>query len=190
MRCLLVSALASLAPVVCWTDDASSPLTLTAETELGQVWVNLRTTAVRLEEDYVPMVVAVYNRSRRTIELDRESFRLYGSDGRSAPVAGVKELREAYRKISMDLRIASTVGIPASTWSRTGKLVRTNFFPSLAIGRGNTTIDHVSLAPFHGMVDLLYFRRPEGLAAGRPVALVVAAEGWEEPIRMRLQIRQ
>jgi len=33
-------------------------------------------------------------------------------------------------------------------------------------------------------VDLLYFRRPPGLAEGKILTLEVSGEGWDEPMRV------
>jgi len=169
-------------------EDTDSPAVVSAENQFGQVWVNLTVTSLRLSEPYVPMVVAVYNSSGDEATLVRSSFRLYGNDGRAVTVAGVKELRKAYAKVNMDHRVANSVGIPVASWARRRALAESNFFPSMASTRGGTTIDHVSLPPYYGMIDLLYFERPPGLALGELVVLEVAPEGWEEPIRLRLRI--
>jgi len=169
-------------------DGADSPAVVSAENQFGQVWVNLTVTGLRLGEPYVPMVVAVYNRSGDEATLGRSSFRLYGKDGRVVTVAGVKELRKAYDKVNMDHRIANSVGIPVGSWRRRRAVAESNFFPSMTSTRGGTTIDRVSLPPHYGMIDLLYFECPRGLALGELVVLEVAPEGWEEPVRLRLRI--
>lgn len=169
--------------------EPAPELVVNGENAFGQVWVNLSLTTLRLEEAYVPMVIAVYNQAKDEATVTRESFRLVGTDGQAAAVPGVKQLRTGYDKLNIDLRMISTAGIPLGTWLRRSRLVPSNFFPSMISSRGGTTIDHVTMPSLYGMVDLLYFERPRGLALGQPVVLEVKPEGWEEPIRLRIQVR-
>jgi hypothetical protein len=169
--------------------EEQDPLVVNGENAFGQVWVNLSLTGVRLNEPYVPMVIAVYNRAKRQATLTRDSFRLIGADGRDVRVPGVKELRQAYDKLTMDRRMMSTAGIPVGTWLRRDRMAPSNFFPGMGSAGGGTTIDHVAMPPLYGMIDLIYFERPKGLALGQPVILEVKPEGWEEPIRLRIRVK-
>jgi hypothetical protein len=163
-------------------------LVVNGRNAFGQVWVNLSLTGLRLQEPYVPMVIAVYNQAQGGATVTRGSFRLVGTDGQPGRVPGVKELRHGYDKLSLDQRMVSTAGIPLGTWLRRSRLAPSNFFPSMGSERSGTTIDHVTMPPLYGMVDLLYFERPRGLALGEPVLLEVAPEDWEEPIRLRIRV--
>ena len=186
-RCVFLAAM--LISTAVSSQETAPPLVVNGENAFGQVWVNLSLTTLRLQEPYVPMVIAVYNQAKESATVTRKSFHLVGSDGRAAGVPGVKELRRGYDKLNLDLRMVSTAGIPMGTWLRRSRLVSSNFFPSMSASRGGTTIDHVTMPPLYGMADLLYFERPMGLALGRPVVLEVEPEGWEEPIRLRIQVR-
>jgi hypothetical protein len=186
-----VAALASavvLGACSTFAGEEASPVVVTGESSFGQVWVNLSLTVHRLDEAFVPMVIAVYNRAKGQAVLTRDSFRLIGSDGRDEHVPGVRELRRGYGKMNIDLRMVSAAGIPVGTWIRRSRSVPSNFFPSMSSGRGGTTIDHVALPPLYGMIDLIYFARPKGLALGQPVVLEVKPKGWEEPIRLRIRV--
>jgi hypothetical protein len=154
----------------------------------GHVWVQLSLTRSRLGEPFVPMVVVVANLEPREAVLTRDSFRLTGADGRSVSVAGLKEVRSGYHKSALDRRMLSLTGLPTGTILVEGRVIASNFFPPLSGGSAPTVIDRVALPPYHAMVDLLYFARPEGLAVGQPVILEVAPEGWERPIPVRIQI--
>jgi hypothetical protein len=63
------------------------------QSALGQVWANLVLTHLRLEEDYLPMVVGIRNLANNKLVVDRESLRLIGPDGVRYPMAGLKEVR-------------------------------------------------------------------------------------------------
>jgi len=169
--------------------EERDPIVVNGENACGQVWVNLSLTGLRLDETYVPMVIAVYNRAKGQATVTRDSFRLIGADGREVHVPGVKELRQAYDKLTMDRRMVSTAGIPFGTWLRRSRTVPSNFFPGMGSSGGGTTIDHVSMPPMFGMVDLVYFERPKGLALGQPVVLEVKPEGWEESIRLQIRVK-
>ena len=155
----------------------------------GQLWANLSLTAQRMGEPYLPMVVGVQNLGKRAITLDRSSFRLIGPDGRRYPMADLKTLRESYDKGRMDRRIASAAGIPIELWARQRNLRESNFFPDVGLSRRPTVIDRVSLGRRDGMVDLVYFVAPPGLAAGVPFALEVQPREEGAPMRLRLMLQ-
>jgi hypothetical protein len=159
-----------------------------AENDAGKVWANLALTLQRTAEPYLPIVVAVENMSKKSIELDRESFWLSDLDNIVYFMPTVKEVRKNYDKIVMDYRMVSYAGIPWENWRWTSRLESANFFPDLRSTRGNTVRDHLTLRHRHAMVNLLYFERPRNLQRGRPFFLTVHPKGWEIPIRIRLLI--
>ena len=146
--------------------------------EVGQLWANLSLTYLRVGEPYLPMVIGVQNLSGESLELNRASFRLIGPDGRRFAMADLKTLRKSYEKSTLDRRIMTTNGIPADVWSRQRRLRESNFFPDMSQARRNTVIDRVGLRRGDGMVDLIYFEAPTGLALGTPFVLEVLPEGW------------
>ena len=159
-----------------------------AENDSGKVWANITLTLQRTGEPYLPMVVAVENMSKKSIQLDRESFWLADLDDIIYVMPSVKEVRKYYDKTVMDYRMVSYNGIPWENWRWTNRLESANFFPDLRSTRGNTVRDHLTLRRRHAMVNLLYFERPRNLQRGRPFFLVVHPKGWEVPIRIRLLI--
>jgi len=152
--------------------------------DVGEVWANVGLTASRLDEDYLPMVVGVQNHGPVSVRLDRDSFRLIGPDGVRYPMPTLRELRQHYRRQSLDQRAASAAGIPWEIWLRNRRLVDADFFPELATGRRAIVIDDLTLAENHAMIDLLYFAKPPGLSNGTPFILEVQALGWPAPIRL------
>jgi hypothetical protein len=157
-----------------------------AENEVGKVWVNTTLTLQRTSEPYLPMVVAVQNLQQKNINLDRTSIWLSDLDGVIYVMPKVKEFRKNYKKSNIDYRMVSYGGIPWEGWRWNRRLEPANFFPDLRASSGNTTRDRITLRKRHAIVNLLYFERPRNLQPGKPFFLVVHAEGWETPIRLRL----
>lgn len=164
--------------------DEPRRVIFTARTAEGEVWANVGLTGQRLDQSYVPMVVAVANRGGQAAVVDRDTIRLIGPDGLRYPMPTLRELRRNYRRMSLDSRSVSGAGIPWEVWRRDGKLVDSNFFPELASSRRAIAIDEVTLAPGFAMVDLLYFAKPPGLGPRTPFVLEVSPIGWETPIRL------
>jgi len=168
--------------------DQESQILFIGENEFGKVWANLSLTRQRESEPYLPMVVAVSNKARKSVTIDRETIRLSDLDGIVYSMPTVKEVRKSYKRLVIDHRMVSYSGIPWEVWWRSGHLAESNFFPDLRATRGNTTRDRVTLRTGHAMVDLLYFERPRAMELHKPFFLEVIPEGWEVPIRLRLHI--
>jgi len=157
-----------------------------AENEVGKVWVNIALTLQRTGEPYLPMVVAVQNLGQKNADLDRTSIWLADLDGVIYVMPTVKEFRKNYKRSNIDYRMVSYGGIPWEGWRWNRRLEPANFFPDLRATQGNTTRDRITLRQRHAIVNLLYFERPRNLQPDKPFFLVVYAEGWEAPIRLRI----
>jgi hypothetical protein len=179
----LLVVLAAAAPGV----PQESQLVNVGENSFGAVWANIHLTRMRVEEPYLPLVIGIQNLSSESVRIDRDAIRLVGPDGRRYPVAGLKEVRKEYDKLNVDRRIANANGIPWEVWYRQRRLRESNFFPGVMNRRG-TVIDEVVLRRQDGMVDLVYFPTPRGLALDTPFALEIDAEGWEVPLQLRLRL--
>ncbi len=153
----------------------------------GKVWVNVDLTRQRTDQPYVPLVVAVQNMGARPAVVKRESFRLLGSSGKPVPLASIEEVRKEYPKLNFDARTVKAQAMPFGTRLSAEYRVGSNFFPVMAAG-GSVKRDVVTLPPSYWMVDLLYFRRPAGLAEGGDVILQVHPEGWDEPVEVRFSL--
>lgn len=165
--------------------EGAKPSVFTAKSDEGQVWVSVNLARFRTGEAYLPLVVAVANRAKGSIELDRKSIRLVDSAGRVFPMPSVGQLREAYNKRNLDQTMVRVFGFPTGTVLTLSRLVPSNFFPPLT-GRGGTAIDRVELAPFTWTLDLMYFPRPKGPLTG--LTLEVAPKGWQQPIRLSVKL--
>lgn len=164
--------------------DRPGQIVFKAESALGEVWANVGLTRQRLDQDYVPIVVLVANRSREPVIVDRDAIRLIGADGRRSPMPTLQELRKGYGKTGLDGRAVSGAGIPYEVWQQNRRLIESNFFPNLSTDRRGIVIDEVTLPFGYAMIDLLYFAKPSGLAPGQPVILEVQPVGWDVPIRL------
>jgi hypothetical protein len=168
-------------------ERAPTQILFIAENDFGKVWVNTSLTLQRTNESYLPMVVAVENRSVKPITLDRSSFWLTDLDGIVYVMPSVKEQRKNYAKTVIDYRMVSYAGIPWEGWRWNRRLEPANFFPNLRASSGNTTRDRMTLRQRHAIVDLLYFERPRNLSLNRPFFLDIhPKKGWEVPIRLRI----
>jgi hypothetical protein len=164
--------------------DRPGRLVFTTANDSGEVWANIGLTRQRLDEDYIPMVVLVANRSREPVIVDRDAIRLIGADGKRYPMPTLNELRKGYGKTGLDGRAVSGAGIPYEVWQQNRRLIESNFFPNLSTDRRAIVVDEVTLPSGTAMIDLLYFAKPPGLAPGRPAILEVQPIGWDAPIRL------
>jgi hypothetical protein len=170
---------------------AEEPRILFSEkSALGQLWANLSVTHLRSAESYLPMVIGIQNLSSSKLVIDRDSVRLIGPDGRRYPMAELKEVRSEYPYFGLDHRIVSGAGIPYDVWRRQRNLRESNFFPDIRSRGRATVIDRVTLRRGDGMVDLVYFIRPPGLAPGLPFALEVDFDEFRAPLRLRLVLHE
>lgn len=179
-------AVASAVPVTAMAGGPSQAV-FKAATKEGRVWVSVDLTRQRLQEPYVPFVVAIYNDAKQSVVLKRNDLRLIGTDGKAYAVATIPELRAHYTRQNFDLTILRMYGMPFGTWLQPGRLIPSNFFP-LVLGRGHVRIDHVEIPPLYWTVDIFYFKRPPGLAEGQEVQLEVQPKGWKEPIRIPVKL--
>jgi hypothetical protein len=174
------------APFAAVAQDA--PLLVAGENEMGAVWANISLAQLRIDEPFLPMVIAIQNRSDEAIRIDRHAIWLIGPTRERFPMAELKEIRDGYKKMRLDSRIASSAGIPVDVWYRQRRLQESNFFPDIG-SRGGTVIDRVTLRRQDAMVDVVYFHRPRGLTLDSPFILEVFPEGWEAPLRMLLRLK-
>lgn len=188
LRKTLVAIILGLAAGASLAQDDVGKVLFIAEDDNGKVWANLSLSGQRMDEPYLPMVVAVENKLKKPATVDRESFWLEDLEGIVYVMPTVKEQRKNYKKTVMDYRTVSYAGIPWESWRYNRRLETTNFFPNLQSTRANVVRDKATLRQRHAMVDLMYFERPRNLQIGKPFFLVVHPEGWETPIRLRLII--
>jgi hypothetical protein len=184
MTVVTILALAFPATVLRGQEEHPRRIVFNGSNDLGELWANVGLTMQRLDEDYIPMVVAVVNRSKETVTIDRDAIRLIERDGARYPMPALRELRKGYGQRSLDARAASGAGIPWEVWQSERHLIDSNFFPDLMSSRRALVIDEVNLPPSYAMIDIVYFAKPKRLTVGEPFLLEVHAIGWEAPVRL------
>jgi hypothetical protein len=183
-----VLALVQTGGVVRAADESSQEL-FYAENGSGRVWANIRLVGQRLDDAYLPIVIGIVNTSDEPVEITRDRIWLSDVSDIIYTMPTVKQLRKGYSRVALDRRAMSTAGIPWEVWVRSGTYESSNFFPDMRARRGNNTVrDRITLRKGHGMIDLFYFERPRNLAPGSRFLLEVHAKGWEQPIRMFLEV--
>lgn len=183
----LLFRLAVVFVVVAAPAAAADPqLVFSGENRLGAAFANVSLTRLRVDEPFLPIVVGLQNLSSDAATVDRDTFRLIGPDRVRYPLAEIKDVRKGYKRGRIDQRLASAAGIPMDVWYRQGRLREANFFPSL--GSGSTVVDRISLRHNDGIVDLLYFPTPHGLALGQPLLLEFALAEWEAPLQLLIRL--
>ncbi len=101
-------------------------------------------------QDFVPLVVSIFNRSHKLVRIRKDEFHLYGENGVELPLATVKQVRSDYRLYRQDPEILSRSGFLSSL---PGIYRPTNFFPPPgSVGVYAVTIDFQQT-----FIDFLYF---------------------------------
>jgi len=101
-------------------------------------------------ENYVPLVVSIFNRGHNLVRIRKDEFRLYGENGEELPLATVKQVRSGYRLYRQDPEILTRSGFLSSL---PGDYRPTNFFPP----PGSVGIYAVTLDFRQTFIDFLYF---------------------------------
>ena len=160
-----------------------TPTVFDSKSGQGQVWVSLTLARQRMGENFIPLVVAVYNRESRSVKLDRSSFVLVDSAGERYSMPEIPELREGYSRVNFDLSTVVVYGIPFGTLLQEDRYMPANFFPATKQNQG-VKIDSLFLPRLYWTVDLLYLHRPPQLEKGSTFTLEVSGEGWDEPMKV------
>ncbi len=101
-------------------------------------------------ENFVPLVVSIFNRSHKLVRIRKDEFHLYGENGEELSVATVKQVRSGYRIYRQDPEILTRSGFLSSL---PGDYRQTNFFPT----PGTVGVYAVTLDFQQTFVDFLYF---------------------------------
>lgn len=116
------------------------------EMEVGLVLVR----GNREFEDFVPLVVSIFNRSHDLVRVRKDEFHLFGENGEELPLATVKQVRSGYRLYRQDAEIVTRSGFLSSL---PGDYRPTNFFPF----PGSVGVYAVTLDFQQTFIDFLYF---------------------------------
>jgi hypothetical protein len=116
------------------------------EMEVGLVLVR----GDREIENYVPLVVSIFNRGHDLVRVRKDEFHLYGENGEELPLATVKQVRSGYRLYQQDAEIVKRSGFLSAL---PGEYRPTNFFPR----PGSVGVYAVTLDYQQTFIDFLYF---------------------------------
>ncbi len=162
------------APGVPYASGTPSPKLATfiykEEGKLYLMTVGVNATRFHDKDPFVPLTVALVNKSDVPLEITRESFTLVDPvSGRRYGLASVDEVRrqgkQVYDRRLMDLEhLASKLEI--------FQRVPSNFFPFSEL-----VDDNPELHAFQYLLDNLYFPHPEGELLGKTFELHVNARG-------------
>ena len=95
-----------------------------AENDSGKVWANLTLTVQRGSEPYLPIVVAVQNKSSKNVVVTRESLWLTDLEGIVYFMPTVRELRQNYNKVGLDYVSCSPYRVPVARLSAAQSALR------------------------------------------------------------------
>ncbi len=172
--------------VVAGTAAAAGPAIFTTHTAEGDVYVNSSLARQHPGEAYLPLVIGVVNNLDRPVRLTRESFAIQTAAGTS-PAITVAELRRHYGRITFDRRQIDSMNVVAILGLQGLVPVPSNFYPIIRKPNSVET-PIVELPRRYYTWDVLYFKRPAGLKPGDTFTVVVTAEGWKKPVRVKVTL--
>jgi hypothetical protein len=147
--------------------------------------VSTRATRLRLDQQFIPIEVAVVNKGLPSLTITPESFALRTVDGREFPVVDRQELLRGYGSTDNDRRFPEA-GPAVETRFRSFNRAPSNMFPGFVDGIPRT---RVLVARFEYMVDVIYFPRPAGDLHAVPLELSLRAPELDDPVFVRFTIR-
>ena len=156
------------------------------------VFIGVDTRAAQYAKDgesVFPLGLAVGNRARRTIKLDRESFVLETSTGSRYPLVTVQEYNEHKQRSSNDRELAQPFLEALQVKFAPNKFRARAFFPARAATGVATAVDSVELGTTEWTHMYLYFPVPaEGLHR-RTFKLLSSVEGEPDPFVVGFEVR-
>ncbi len=158
------------------------------------VLVGLRPARYREADGYVPVEIAVANHGRTAFALPRHAFTLVEADGTTHPPVEPRDLLENYRFLDMDREALAQLPEAASTtfgryFRHPSKLSPTRGFVAIDRYTLNVVQDTVLIPRFGYIVDILYFRAPDGGVRGRALDLEVESDALPQPLLVRFVVK-
>jgi hypothetical protein len=172
------------------TNPRLGPRTYLEEGNLVALSADVSAALRRESSPYIPVAVAIANKSVRRLTLGRESFTLVDAEGNRYPLAAVKGARDA--KVASDYEVSRLFFEIVSTSYRGYVYVPCSFFPpSLRdpLRRRPIVQDHVELETRMWTADMLYFPHPKGAVAGRQFELWMTAPELPDPVFVKFRVK-
>ena len=140
-------------------------------------------------ETIFPLGVALGNRSRRTLTLDRESFVLETAAVQRYPLTSVAEFNRDYRRSSNDLDLARPFLDALQVKFDPQKFRARAFFPARGGTGTATAVDAFDLGTTEWSHLYLYFPVPPDGLHGHRFKLLVSVDGEPDPFLVSFEIR-
>jgi hypothetical protein len=153
--------------------------------------VDTRSTRNREADAYIPLEIAVANRSLKQLTITRESFTLVDEQGNRYPCAGPKELQENYEYLDMDRGLAELQDILFNRFA-----VYTphpsKFSPTRTVSPdpfvSNLVRDQVVLPKFEYLIDFVYFPKPKTGLLNHRFDLFLKTPELAEPVFVKFAV--
>ena len=174
--------------------SATSPtmLPLVYNEDGAVLFIGVDTRAAQYAKDgesMFPLGVALGNRSRRTLKLDRESFVLESSTGQRYPLVTVQEFNERYERSSHDRELAQPFLEALQVKFDPAKFRTRAFFPARGTTGVATAVDSFELGTVEWTHMYMYFPMPADGLHRRTFRLLVSPEGEPDPLVVGFEVR-
>lgn len=162
------------------------------EGNLMSIAVDAQAASHREKQPFIPLAVAVGNRTMDRLTINRESFTLVDEEGNRYPLATVAEARKLGNLATADYRISEQFFESISTNYMNYRLQNGTFFPlltgSTTTGGRGTVVEKVEMTDQMWFVDMLYFPHPKGDIMGKRFELWLSAPELPEPVFVKFRI--
>ena len=198
---LLIVAAALLAAGCAWANRLPqeeglhprlTPTTYLEEGKLVAFAVDTEPAGWREKNDFVPLPIAVLNKSLPSLTLTRESFTLVDSSGRRYAMATVAEGRSIGGLTRIDFQMArnffEVIQTTYAGWNYEHAVFFPNTLDSPAYARRGLLRDRVELATRSWTTDMLYFPHPQGKLTNQRFELWLSAPELAEPVFIKFRV--
>jgi hypothetical protein len=179
-------------------DDLDKKLSTFAFMEDGDLVtfiVDTQAARYRDKSSFMPLEIAIANNGVKNLVIARESFELIDENGTRYPAAAPRELYEGYDFLDIDrdqlAELESIVYGKFAAYTR----YESKFSPTHMSTRDNSLVaattvrDVVSLPRFGFLIDYIYFPKPETGIKGHRFELFLNAQGVEDPIFVKFEVK-
>ena len=166
-------------------DRRLDSFTYMEEGDLITLCVSTYATRFHEEDKYIPVEIAVANRSLNNLTLTRESFTLIDEAGNRYSLVPSKELLENYDKQDFDRRFGHILSVVLGKFDLY-QPVDSNFEPERMSAR--IVYDKVELPKFSWTADMLYFDKPKTGLKGKKFELFLTAKELAEPVFVKFMV--
>jgi hypothetical protein len=140
-------------------------------------------------ETMFPLGVALGNRSRRTLKLNRESFVVESSSGKRYPLVSVQEFNEHYQRSAHDRELAQPFLEALQVKFAPDKFRSRAFYPARSTTVVATAVDSFELGTTEWTHLYLYFPMPADGLHHRTFRLLVSPDGEPDPLVVGFEVR-